>query len=237
MSRIADVQRKLGRRVGGGAEVAWQDARRDAAAARPVSTSLIAPGRETTIPTSCPQAITVQSRTSPPSFQRELASFVHRMFSPPPVGSGLTCVMFCSAEPDGAAAVTQGVADRLAAPPTTARIAVVRIASGATPTIAATDSATRVFTVTPGDAFYRVAELKAAFDYVLFDAQLAGSVPETLITASTTDGVVLVVNERTTHRRTAEEMVDLLKASGMRPMGVVLTDRSYPIPQSLYERL
>jgi hypothetical protein len=235
MRRIAEAQRRLGRRIGDDAEAAWEDARRAAEAIEAASTSLVPPHPVTSLATGGPAAVRTTGSTTTPTFRKEVAALVQRIFDAPPFGAGMRCVMFCSAEPDGAAGLTQAIAERLADSPTPGRVAIVRIADGATPTIAATDSATRVLSVTAADAYYRVAELQASFDYVLFDAQLTATLPDTLITASAVEGIVLVVNERTTRRRTAQDMVDLLATAELKPFGVVLTDRSYPIPPQVYD--
>ncbi|MGH9594657.1 MAG: hypothetical protein ACRD5L_16320, partial [Bryobacteraceae bacterium] len=51
------------------------------------------------------------------------------------------------------------------------------------------------------------------------------------------DGLVLVVEAGATRREAARKIADDLRAAHMRVLGVVLNNRTYPIPERLYRRL
>ena len=52
-----------------------------------------------------------------------------------------------------------------------------------------------------------------------------------------TDGVVLILEAHSTRRDTARRIKESLAAANARVLGVVLNNRTYPIPETLYSRL
>ena len=129
------------------------------------------------------------------------------------------------------------VADGLAAACPRARVAVVGIDAVHEPVRRATASSPHAFALSAADGHRRYVELNEAFDFVLFDAQLVTGDPDLLALASRLDGVVVVIAEDATRRDRAKAMVEILQRSSVRIFGAVLTNRSYPIPQRIYERL
>jgi hypothetical protein len=83
----------------------------------------------------------------------------------------------------------------------------------------------------------QLCELRARFDYVIVAAPavLAGS--EAMAIAAVVEGVILLIAENTTRRDTARTATEGLQRSDGRILGVVLTNRSYPIPSAIYRRL
>jgi hypothetical protein len=223
MSRIAEAQRRHGRHVAQDAEIAWQQA--CTAAEGLLSRSRPEHGE------SLPSLV-----TDPAAFQTELSSLVQRVFDVPPFGAGARCVMFCSVESNGADALTAAIADVLASAATCARIARVPLAHGLAAPAELANAGIRVLSMNPAEVCHRISDLKTRFDYVLLNAQVTASNPEMVPVARAADGVVVVVNEKTTRRRVAKQVVELLSTARATLLGSVLTDRSYPIPQRIYQQ-
>jgi Mrp family chromosome partitioning ATPase len=70
-----------------------------------------------------------------------------------------------------------------------------------------------------------VADLLAAFDFVLFGACSLGSQPDAIQLALSVDGVVLVVDHERTRRDAARRSIDALQAAHARVLGVVFRSR------------
>jgi Mrp family chromosome partitioning ATPase len=83
----------------------------------------------------------------------------------------------------------------------------------------------------------RISELCAEFDYVLLDVAPMNASNHTMMFGSLLDGVVLVIKANTTRRDSAREAVQQLRASNVRVLGVVMNQRTFPIPESIYRRL
>lgn len=83
----------------------------------------------------------------------------------------------------------------------------------------------------------RVGELRAEFDYVLFDTAPLACRSDALAIASRIDGLALVVEADSTHRETALKVAKDAAAANVRMLGVVLNKRTYPIPAALYKKL
>jgi hypothetical protein len=234
MTRIAEAQRRRGHHVGEDAERAWTDA---CSAAEGLLSS--PQPQEGELPTSNAPILAplpALVRGDRVSFRTELGTLIERIFNVPPFGAGLKCAMFCSVEPNGAAALTTAVGGALATATSCSRIIVVSIAHGVAPRLELADSGIRVLSMNPAEAYHRLPELKARFDRVLLHAQVTANDPEMVSVARAADGVVLVVNENTTRRRVAKQIVELLVNGHARVLGSVLADRSYPIPLRIYER-
>jgi Mrp family chromosome partitioning ATPase len=82
-----------------------------------------------------------------------------------------------------------------------------------------------------------LAQLGVAFDYVLIDAPATTICGDAAIIGQVTDAVVLVVEANSTRRQTARKAKEDLDAAGVRLLGTVLHNRSFPIPEGLYKRL
>jgi Mrp family chromosome partitioning ATPase len=84
---------------------------------------------------------------------------------------------------------------------------------------------------------HRLAQLHRVFEYVLIDAPGAGVSGDAAILGQIADAVVLVIEANRTRRLTARKAKESLDAAGVRLLGTVLHNRSFPIPGRLYERL
>jgi Mrp family chromosome partitioning ATPase len=82
-----------------------------------------------------------------------------------------------------------------------------------------------------------LSDLRARFDYVLVDAPPANTHADALLFGQLADGVILVLKSNATRREEALRAKANLMAANARLMGVVLTDRTFPIPRSIYRRL
>jgi Mrp family chromosome partitioning ATPase len=83
----------------------------------------------------------------------------------------------------------------------------------------------------------RLGELRREFDYaVIHSASVGESEAESLL-GSLADGLVLAVEAHRTRRRTALRIREHLLSANVRLLGVVLQDRTFPIPERLYHKL
>lgn len=81
-----------------------------------------------------------------------------------------------------------------------------------------------------------LAKIRSEFEYSLLAAPSAGT-SEAAILAQSADGIVLVLSAQNTRRASAARIKGALEDAGARLLGVVLTDREFPIPEKLYRRL
>jgi hypothetical protein len=246
MNRIAEAQRKSGRAVGTDAEAAWNEASAmmqemlaPAAGAQEAAALGFAPWA----PEAPPGSLTHREQTTPLAARStsaaddQLTLLVRRLFAEPPLGAGAKRVMFCSAGPAEPLELVRSLADRLVAHHSSAHVAVVMLSAGGEPARLGADSAVHVFSMTATQARCGVTELSVFFDFVLFDARLMRADPDVLALARSIDGVALVVAENATRREPAKALVATLQESGARLLGAVLSNRTYPIPRVVYDRL
>jgi len=83
----------------------------------------------------------------------------------------------------------------------------------------------------------RLAELRRGFDYTIIQADSAGSATTAALLAHFADGIVLVVAANRTKRLTVKKIREQFRANHVRMFGIVLSERTFPIPESLYRRL
>ena len=83
----------------------------------------------------------------------------------------------------------------------------------------------------------RLSDLRREFDCTVIHAPAIGASTETASLGHWADGVVLVINAQRTRRIAAQHARDVLQAADARLIGVVLSQREFPIPQGLYRRL
>ena len=80
-------------------------------------------------------------------------------------------------------------------------------------------------------------ELLDRFDYVVVDTSEAGAHGDATVFGPLVDGVVLVLEANTTRREVARRTAEHLQAANIRVLGAVLTNRTFPIPETLYRKL
>src|ERR1700735_3266055 len=83
----------------------------------------------------------------------------------------------------------------------------------------------------------RFAELRKEFDFVLIDAPPLTPYSDALALGQMTDGFVLVLEANSTRREAAVKVSENLRAAQIRVLGAVLNKRTFPIPESLYNKL
>jgi protein-tyrosine kinase len=80
-------------------------------------------------------------------------------------------------------------------------------------------------------------KVRGFFDYVIIDAPLLASHPETLLLSQKADGVILVIESEKTRRQPALWAKKQIEMAGGRLLGVVLNKRRHRIPNWLYKRI
>jgi MinD-like ATPase involved in chromosome partitioning or flagellar assembly len=80
-------------------------------------------------------------------------------------------------------------------------------------------------------------QLRRAFDYLLIDAPAMSGSGDAGILGQAADTVVLVIEANGTRRLTARKAKEDLEAAGVRLLGTVLYNRTFPIPEGIYKRL
>lgn len=90
-----------------------------------------------------------------------------------------------------------------------------------------------------GSSAFRVCmdELRASFDFVLFDTPPLAISYDALVVASRSDGLAMVVEANSTNRDMALRAAKDAALANVRMLGVVLNKRTYPIPESIYMKL
>jgi len=80
-------------------------------------------------------------------------------------------------------------------------------------------------------------ELRSRFDWTFVDTAPLLAAPSAAVLARLSDGVIYAARYGRTRGRIAEQGLALLEEAGARTLGVVLTQRRFPIPSFIYNRL
>jgi Mrp family chromosome partitioning ATPase len=83
----------------------------------------------------------------------------------------------------------------------------------------------------------RIEELRDTFRYVVIHSAPLRVETSAMLLSRWTDGVVLVVEAHATRRDAARRVKGMLDAANVSLLGVVLNNRTFPIPESIYRRL
>jgi receptor protein-tyrosine kinase len=83
----------------------------------------------------------------------------------------------------------------------------------------------------------RFAELREAFDFVLISAPALSRESEATFIGQLADGVVLIVEANQTRREMVRRVKEQLESARVQILGAVLDQRTFPIPDKLYQRL
>jgi Mrp family chromosome partitioning ATPase len=83
----------------------------------------------------------------------------------------------------------------------------------------------------------RIGELRKEFSYVLMDSPPINIYSDALALGQSADGVILIVSANSTRREAARKAKECLQNAGAQLLGAVLNNRTYPIPQAVYDRL
>jgi Mrp family chromosome partitioning ATPase len=80
-------------------------------------------------------------------------------------------------------------------------------------------------------------ELREEFDFTIIHGDCAGFSSATCLLAHLVDGLVLGVTANRTRKAVAQKIQEHLAAADVRLLGIVLCERTFPIPEGLYRRL
>jgi len=83
----------------------------------------------------------------------------------------------------------------------------------------------------------RLSQLRDDFEYMLIDAPGTSVCGDAQLLGLVADAAILVIEANSTRRLTARNAKESLDAAGVRLLGTVLHNRSFPIPENLYKRL
>ena len=83
----------------------------------------------------------------------------------------------------------------------------------------------------------RFSELREEFDFVIVDAPPLTPYSDAIGLAQIADGFVLVLEANSTRREAALKASENLRAANIKVLGAVLNKRTFPIPDSLYNKL
>jgi Mrp family chromosome partitioning ATPase len=83
----------------------------------------------------------------------------------------------------------------------------------------------------------RMEELRNIFRYVVIHSGPLQLETSSMLLSRWADGVVLVLEANSTPRDTARRAKENLAAAGVSVLGVVLNNRTFPIPEVIYRRL
>jgi receptor protein-tyrosine kinase len=83
----------------------------------------------------------------------------------------------------------------------------------------------------------RLAELRNEFEYMLIDAPGTSVCGDAQLLSQVADAAILVIEANSTRRLTARKAKERLDMAGVRLLGTVLHNRSFPIPEGLYKAL
>jgi len=82
-----------------------------------------------------------------------------------------------------------------------------------------------------------LAELRSAGDYVLVDTPSINISNAAAALGAGSDGVIMVLKANSSRREPSRKIVQDLRAAKVRVLGAVLNQRTFPIPESIYNRL
>lgn len=80
-------------------------------------------------------------------------------------------------------------------------------------------------------------QIRQEFEYSVLAASPAGESDEATAMAQSADGIILVLSAERTRRAAALKVKEAMDGAQLRILGTVLSDREFPIPQRLYQRL
>src|ERR1035437_4931009 len=83
----------------------------------------------------------------------------------------------------------------------------------------------------------RLGQLRDEFEYMLIDAPGTSVCGDAQLLGLVADAAILIIEANGTRRLAARKAKDTLNAAGVRLLGTVLHDRSFPIPEGLYKSL
>ncbi len=92
-------------------------------------------------------------------------------------------------------------------------------------------------TVTCASLHLYLGAVRSSFEYSIVVGPSAAEPAATTAMAQLADGIVLILSAQRTRRITARKIKEKLELEQARLLGVVLSDRAFPIPERIYRRL
>ncbi|HEV2730964.1 MAG TPA: hypothetical protein VGV15_13100 [Terriglobales bacterium] len=83
----------------------------------------------------------------------------------------------------------------------------------------------------------RMRELSLEFDYSIINGPAAGISGEAALLGHLSDGIILVLRANSTRRIAAQNIRQMLRSANATLLGVVLDQRTFPIPKGIYNKL
>ena len=83
----------------------------------------------------------------------------------------------------------------------------------------------------------RLSDFRLEFDYTILHGPPVGQQSEAVLLGHLSDGVTLVLEANSTRRIAAQRAKEVLQAAHAHLLGVVLSGRTFPIPERIYRRL
>jgi len=84
---------------------------------------------------------------------------------------------------------------------------------------------------------HRLAKLRDSFAYVLVDGPGASASEDVVILGQAAGVAILVIEANSTRKVAARKAKETLEQAGVRVLGSVLNNRTFPIPENLYSKL
>ncbi|MGA8669178.1 MAG: hypothetical protein WB679_04850 [Terracidiphilus sp.] len=177
---------------------------------------------------------------------REFDSLVHQIFA----GDNGRCVAFCGADSTANSLVVVRRTASVLAEQVSGRVCIA--------TVADQDEGSQPDGSRPKNLFERtlynesagtagshkidtlqkdIQELRKDFDYILIGLPAINRGSDLAICAPLVDGIVLVLEANHTRKITARRAHERIAASRGKLLGIVLNNRTYPIPEKIYHRL
>ncbi len=91
--------------------------------------------------------------------------------------------------------------------------------------------------ITTASLHLYLGEVRREFDYSIVEAPAAGESNLATAMAQFADGIILVLSAHRTRRIMARKIKEMLERAQARILGTVLSDRDFPIPEGIYQRL
>ena len=88
-----------------------------------------------------------------------------------------------------------------------------------------------------GSLARRLSDFRLEFDYTILHGPPIGQQTEAALLGHLSDGVVLALEANSTRRLAAQRAKDALQNAHAHLLGVVLSERTFPIPERIYRRL
>ena len=82
----------------------------------------------------------------------------------------------------------------------------------------------------------RLMELRMEFSHILIDVSPVSSYADAQVVGALADGLVLVIEANVTRRESARKAKESLESAGVKILGAVLNNRTFPIPEGLYQK-